>query len=1627
MNNNNQDFITPPTLTCDNVSYQQKIISSIQKQSSDSLLIKFVKNFYSYIPIDYIKSYDTNFFIKVALNAYEFFRCRPIDKGSKDYKVEISNYQELDTSFIELKVINVDKAFIVDSIKYLLDKAGLEPFFFIHPVIRTNRTDKGELVDAVPALQNYESTAYSVESLILCRIYGSFKEKFLHNLKKQLLLILDQVDQTSKSWHYILQEIENIIALFTNSKDQEELSALSFLQWLKSDNFTFLSCIDSDLSSKKSTLIAGHKEFFPELDIKNIMQLACNGYNNKKVILIGKINKLSTVHKNSFINYILVRQKSKNNNLVKIFLGLYSSSARQQSVKEIPILKDKLRNIVCFSKFHKKSYNAKKFESIFESFPREVLFEITEEDLYCSCLNVLSAMNSGSLKLCFFPNSFSKIVDIVVFLPCARLTPDVHVNITSYLIDKFNTKVLNKELNTIPPNFCSLYISMHISSDLPDDLDIKEIENDLENLSAQWVEALKSILIKSYGLFEGLRIFKDKASIFPKNYTQNFTPSDAIEDLKYVMQVYRTQKRAFNFIIHSPNTYSLKIYTLESKLSLSQILPLIENLSFNVLDEQTFKLSTGNNNLSFVELTSNLEEKGKDNVNTDAKENIYCSLEYQNDFSAWIYNFNLSPQIELSAVNLEHLKRNVETTLEKISADKFEYNVLYKLVVLISADYYQIRLLQALVYYLQQINFVYSKDYVKLVLIKHYQFTKTLLKLFDNKFNPQILGKRDVKNVEEELQRMLTTVSSNAEDKVLRTILRLIIAILRTNYYQKLQNGEYKSYLSFKIKSKLVPNLPLPVPYAEIFVYANEFEAIHLRGGKVARGGIRWSDREEDYRTEILGLMKAQMTKNTIIVPVGSKGGFFVKIDQDTMDSTSYQQLVIECYKNFLRGLLDITDNTINHNPVYPKNTVIYDEYDPYLVVAADKGTATFSDYANSISAEYNFWLADAFASGGSAGYDHKKMGITAKGAWISVQHHFRDLGINVQKDSITIIGIGDMSGDVFGNGLLRSDSVKLVGAFNHTHIFIDPNPDPKKSFQERFKLFKMPKSKWSDYNSEVLSKGGAIFERSAKIIELSKEAQQLLNISESKLTPEELIKALLKAKVDLVWNGGIGTYIKASDESTFDIGDKSNDMLRCDAKDILAKVIAEGGNLGVSQRGRIEYAKKGGRINTDFIDNSAGVECSDHEVNIKIALNSAVTSGKLTIQARNKILDEMTPQIEKLVLVDNDKQNQAITITEKSALFTIEMFANLIKTLEYEGLLNRNIEFLPSDSELTKRSLSKEKMTRPELAILLSYSKMNLYSNLIKTNVVDESFFNKYLLSYFPELMQKQFSEEVLTHPLRKEIILTVLTNKIINQLSGTIFNMTQSETRASLENMVKAYVITNEIFSIDKLWQATEELRATVDGNVQIEIFSEINKLIRRGISWFAKNLSELNITTAIDLYEKPTLELTKIINKIVSGDTQIKIKNRFNFYLENNIPKNWADKFSAIDSMISILDIVLVSNNSKVDYIRVAKAYFEVGEISGLDWLRKRCDHLISDYYWNRLAIQSLKDDLYDKQRRLLSCIFASKHYSTFNSWWQEHKILAEIYTDFISDIVKQETVDMNMIVVANKKFEIFLHKI
>lgn len=1551
-------------LICENPSYRKQIISLSIEGNSSEVYKDFVHKFYSYLPVDYMDQEREELFASIAKDAFDFAQKR----SKAGAKIEFMKDGLEKYNGTILQIVTENKLFTVDAIKYVFKKHDVNCKIFLNPLMGVKRDNKGQIFKIA---ENHDTKDYIDESVIFI-VLNPISEELQKILIKECQNSLEKVSLLDENYDSITKRMAGII---DNTSCKPENA--KFLQWVMDKNFTFLASLDFDEKGAIEN-ICGDKAIINH-DITYLQDIIKKAIaSDDEDLLLDKMSEISPVNSGRCIDYIII----KNNNKGTIFFGFYTTTLDTQSVQNIPLLSGKLNYVLERSGFKPSSYNYRKLLAIMESLPRNSLFQIHEEDLYCICLHILSAMLARTLKLFIQSDASGEFLDILIFLPIERLTPETHLAIVKYLTSKFDTKLVNDEITDVSNSFCYLHLTLEVLNSVGD-FSLSEIEEALDSISREWdvsfIEALAA-LDKNLANFCNM-------NIFPKEYEYRFSPCEAAEDYVFLDKLTKKNKYLFNLQNHSENQYRIKIYSTE-KVVLSDMLPLIENLGFKALSQQIYNISMHNN-------------------------------------VRYLSEFILSTKMPIT-FPFKEIKKNVEEALHYMSVGVLENDPLCNLVVVSGLKWTEVKLLKAITAYMSQVSFAYNKEYVKLVLVKHNSFTNNLITLFESKFYPDPTQHINVVSIAKTLTAYLHDVTDPVEDKILRDIQIIIESITRTNCYQKDENGKNKSYLSFKVDSSKIIDMPKPVPFAEIFVYSNSFEAIHLRGGKVARGGLRWSDRKEDYRREVLGLMKAQMPKNTVIVPVGSKGGFVVKADALEYERDDYQKHVVECYQNFLRGMLDITDNLVGGEIVPPRDVVRYDEDDPYLVVAADKGTATFSDYANAVSEEYDFWLGDAFASGGSAGYDHKKMAITAKGAWISVKRHFAEMGVDVQKDPISVVGIGDMSGDVFGNGMLLSKAIKLVVAFNHRNIFIDPNPDPENSFAERKRLFELPGSKWSDYDASLISEGGGIYPRSSKKIVISDEAKILLGTNISEFTPEALINTILKAPVDLIWNGGIGTYVKSSTESHLDVGDKSNDSLRCDGSELRAKVIGEGGNLGFSQLGRIEYARNQGRVNADFIDNSAGVDCSDHEVNIKIALNTAVKSGKINHAQRDQLLNDMTNEVEKLVLVDNIKQTASLTLAQFSPAYNTGMFGNLISALEEDGLLNREVEFLPSDKEIVKMSKAGESLSRPELSVLLSYSKMSIYNQMIDSTIADDQGSEELLINYFPPMMRDKFREEIISHPLRKEIILTILTNKVINEIGSPVIEHIESDTGAKLCDIIRSYIIVNSIFNLDKLWKQTEKLSVSVSLESQIAISSEIIKVLRRGICWCVRNLPmPVEIATVIESYGESVRDLSLELKDFALGHSKEKIESRISSYEEAGIPGDLARSITSLDVGVSSLDILEVARITSTDPKKAAELYFKVADHFHIDWMRKSIESHMTSSYWNRMSIQAMKDDLYDKQRRILNKILESG--GDMESWIEKNEGSISIFISFLDKVRNNEEVDLNMMILSNKQFEILLRRI
>ncbi len=1060
---------------------------------------------------------------------------------------------------------------------------------------------------------------------------------------------------------------------------------------------------------------------------------------------------------------------------------------------------------------------------------------------------------------------------------------------------------------------------------------------DNKNDVSGWRRKLELALVRERGASAGLDTAHYFSSSFPTSYRETFKIPEVLKDIKKIEKIRGTEDLATN--LYRPrggerSSVRFQVFHVGSAVPLSDVLPMLENMGLKVIDEIPYVIQLNDNQV------------------------------------VWKHDFGMVSKRNCK-ISVTSVKQMFEETFLKVWEGKAENDGLNSLVCFGGLSWRQVALLRTYGKYLRQIMTPFTVDHMAQTLSKNSKIARDLILLFEKKFDPDIKEKKSsLRLLKRRIIRALESVLNIDDDRILRHYFNLIDVTLRTNFFQKTENGDLKHYFSLKFDSPQIAGLPSPKPKCEIFVYSPQMEGIHLRGGKVARGGIRWSDRTEDFRTETLDLMKSQMTKNAVIVPVGAKGGFILK--QPPID-TSREALLAEgiaCYKILISGMLDITDNLVSSKIVRPREVVCLDAEDPYLVVAADKGTAAFSDIANDLARQYGFWLDDAFASGGSAGYDHKKMGITARGAWESVKRHFREIDINTQTDEFSVVGVGDMSGDVFGNGMLLSKKIKLVAAFNHKHIFVDPDPDPTVSWKERKRLFRAKNGEWIEYNNALISEGGGVFNRSIKSISLTPAIQDLFELSDkNSVNPDELIRAIITSKTDLLWLGGIGTYIKSSQESHAAVGDRRNDTIRIDGRQLRCRVIGEGANLGLTQYGRIEYSLKGGRVNTDFIDNSAGVASSDQEVNIKILLRALVIDQKLTRKDRDVLLGQMTENVSKHVLRDNYRQSMALTNLQAFGTGFLDEAARLIRTLERKGNLERQIEFLPGEDEFEERKRQHIGLTRPEMSVLLSYAKMTLYDDLLHTTLPDDPWLVRDIGLYFPPKLTQKYERSLAFHPLRREISATYITNSLVNRMGPTFINELAYENGARLDTIVRSYLMTRRVFGLKKYWAAIEALDNKVTADTQTDLHLQIFQLAKRGTKWFIKNQdNDADVAEIVAAFEPGVSLLERCIADYFSEGIRKNIEKATVAYTHKNVPAKLALGVAQASYLFAACDIVSIVQVTSVGITDVANVYFNLGGRYGFDFFHEKLNSIESKNEWQSMSIASITDELYASQAKL-----------------------------------------------------------
>ncbi len=1586
------------------------ILSHLPDDTSPDLRT-FVADYYAKMPLMDLQRIDPQRACQIALNSFAFFK-----QKEQQLQIRIFRPNEAEhgwkADYTVIEVHNDDMSFILDSLIAELSRLGFSFYETIHPVLYLKRDKDG----------TFREMASIDDSGDLPR--GVRAESFIHfqlsplpdglspqELTENLTQVLSSVELVVRDWRTMssrAQDVAKRMSQVAKYFKAEEISEVQdFLTWLRDKNFVFLGYIEYNFTDKRGDeglhVVEGSelgifKAEDSELKPQGLSSLPpelLHFAREKQLIEITKSNRKSAVHRPVLMDYIAVKRFNDKGEVIgeSRFLGLFTSTVYYQSADRIPFIRRKIARTLMRANFDPMSHSGKSLKAILEFYPRDELFQISEEDLLLFSIGLMSLEAKPDVRLFVRKDQFERFMSCMIYIPRERFSTYLRERITAILEQSYQGKVTAFYTQLTDSPLARVHLLVSTTPGQVPKVTAADLESKVAQITNQWNDSLRGELLKAHDESETDKLLGSFASAFPGAYIQLNDAKDAVSDIAKIQQAVAqnglavelySRKKEAEFLFH------LKVYTYPGERALSDMLPMLENLGCTVLEVNPF--------------TINPKWKRGEILIRD----FLLQIDAQKGFK------------------LSQTKAAFEEALERIWMGDAANDAFNSLIIHAGLSWREVLIVRAYSQYLRQIGFAYSQSYVAEALGKHPRATRAIVKAFLTKFDPQGNALKDdsaLRGYLVELDHYLDSITNISQDRIIRRFIDLVHATLRTNYFQRDAEGQHKPYLSFKFRSAHIPELPQPVPYAEIFVYSMQTEGIHLRGGPVARGGLRWSDRPEDFRTEVLGLMKAQMVKNAVIVPQGSKGGFIIKNPPPADNRDAFMEAGINSYKEFLRGLLDLTDNIKDGEIIPPANVVRFDKDDPYLVVAADKGTASFSDIANGISRDYGFWLDDAFASGGSAGYDHKEMGITARGAWVSVERHFSEMGMDIATQDFTVVGIGDMSGDVFGNGMLLSPHIKLVGAFNHKHIFLDPNPDAKKSFAERQRLFELPRSQWSDYNPKLISKGGGVFPRDQKSIPLSKEMQALLNMTDSHIAPDILIRQLLKAPVDLLWNGGIGTYVKATSESHDEVGDRTNNALRVNGDELRALVVGEGGNLGFTQRGRVEYARNGGRINTDFIDNSAGVDCSDHEVNIKIALSESVAKGLLERADRDSLLESMTDDVAQLVLIDNRLQAQALTVAERQAPSQLEAHARMMRALEADGFLDREVEYLPNDKQLSDLRVAKQGLSRPELAVLLSYSKLALYRELHGSSMVASDYFIADLLRYFPDAMQAPYRDAILSHRLRGDIVATIITNSIVNRAGITFAHSLLEETGMHPCDFARAYVISRDAFKLRSLWAEIESLDGTLDAGIQAEMFVEISHFLERTTLWFLQNCPEpLNIEQIMADYSPPIDLFAECFESLMSDTLSKAYEHNIAHYTERAVPQGLAKRIAGLEALSSACDVVFIANKYQIDVKVAGQIYFELGAVLRLGWLRRCASHTLSESYWDRLAVKSLVRELYLQQRRLACkvidtlCESETLCETSVASWSQQNTKELKRYEQFVNDLKAQEVLDVSMLIVA-----------
>ncbi|WBB54792.1 NAD-glutamate dehydrogenase [Verrucosispora sp. WMMD573] len=1460
-----------------------------------------------------------------------------------------------------IEIVTDDMPFLVDSVTALLNTHHLDVHLLVHPLVVVRREPLGRLVEVAADVEPDDAISGDlVESWMRIEIDPVRDPEERDKLRRELQRVLTDVREAVEDWPKMRQcaltLADELAAARTSDNrppvpEKDITDSVELLRWLAHDHFTFLGYREYRLVPNSAeggpaleavlgTGLGILRQDSPEARaLSSMTPEAHEKVTEKRLLIITKANSRATVHRSAYLDYIGFKIFDEDGEVVgeRRFLGLFSTAAYRTSVQELPVVRRKVAEVLDRSGLSLRSHSGKDLMQILETYPRDELFQIKTDDLYHAVIGVLRMAGRRQLRVFLRRDAYGRFISCLIYLPRDRFTTQNRLRMQDILLRELNGVGVDYTTRVTESMLARVHFIVRTDpTSPPGDIDADLLAEELADATRLWDDDYRLVLERKLGDEQAKHLFGRYADAFPEGYKDGHTPYEAMKDLAKLelleepgqleMHLFRKQL-APRAASRGPDVdesmdVRFKVYRYGEPMMLSAVLPVLHSLGVKVVDEHPYEVE-------------------------------------RVDGRIWLYDFGL--RLPEGHQELAEVRPHVENAFAAAWRGEAEVDRFNELVLLAGLTWRQVVVLRAYAKYLRQTGTVFSQDYMESTFIAYPHLATLLVQLFEARFEPGPVDaeQRQRRGAElvTEIRAALDDVASLDQDRILRSYLNLIQATLRTSFYQRPVGGRPKPYVAFKLDPQAVPELPAPRPKFEIFVYSPRFEGVHLRFGPVARGGLRWSDRREDFRTEVLGLVKAQMVKNAVIVPVGAKGGFVLKQQPGDRDEA------VICYQEFVSALLDVTDNIVAGEIVPPDDVVRHDGDDPYMVVAADKGTATFSDTANAISTAHNFWLGDAFASGGSAGYDHKKMGITARGAWESVKRHFREMGHDTQSQDFTVAGVGDMSGDVFGNGMLLSEHIRLVAAFDHRHIFLDPDPDPATSYAERKRLFELSRSTWEDYNAELISAGGGIYPRTAKSVPVSPQVRAVLGLDDDvdQLSPQELMKAILTAPVDLFWNGGIGTYVKASSETNAQVGDKSNDAIRVDGRSLRCRVVGEGGNLGFTQHGRIEYAQAGGRMYTDFIDNAAGVDCSDHEVNIKILLNTAVADGELSVPERDELLARMTDEVAELVLRDNYDQARAINNSQAQATSLLPVHRRMITELERAGVLDRSLEALPPDEELAVRTESG--LTAPEFAVLLAYVKIALEKEILTDGLPDEEWTGEVLVNYFPTPMRKRFADRMNRHRLRRDIVTTVLVNEAINRGGISFVFRVVEETAATAADVIRAYVVVREVFGLRELWDAVEALDNRIDPELQTSVYLDTRRLLDRAVRWLVTNRrSPIDVPAEIARLRDGITRLLPQMETLFYGSERESIVAHIDSMTGRGVPRELAERSTRLMYSFGLLDVVETAAGTGRDVAEVASVYFVLSDRFRVDSLLSKISLLPREDRWQTLARMALRYDLY-----------------------------------------------------------------